>query len=157
MKLKEKLQHYRVRDQFKQADGPMTAARDISVTQTYPERPNNFGSPEIAWYRNNCQRFPSFVSTAYDFNTPATQINPVPYNSNPYFQGSHNSFLCMQTQLKQTPFSHPGETGSNNSPTTSTWHESNQPPRNEDKEGYLQGLDLLSSAVSIESRDTIKQ
>ena len=31
LKLKEKLQHYRVRDQFKQADGPMTTTRDHSL------------------------------------------------------------------------------------------------------------------------------
>ena len=52
----------------------------------------------------------------------------------------------MQTQLKQTPFGHPGETDSNNSPTTSTWHESN-PPRSR----------LVVLVLSIESSDTIKQ
>ena len=163
LKLKEKFQHYR--DQFKQADGPMAMAmaRDMSVSQMYnSERPSNFSSPEFLCYGNNYQRFPSFVPTAYD-NPPATQINPVAFNPNPYFYGSQ---ICqkplvynyMQTPLRQTPFGNSGETVTttsiNNSSTSSTWHESNQPPQKELKDSDFQGLELLSSAVGMESMNT---
>ena len=161
LKLKEKFQHYR--DQFKQADGPMAMARDMSVSQMYnSERPSNFSSPEFLCYGNNYQRFPSFVPTAYD-NPPATQINPVAFNPNPYFYGSQ---ICqkplvynyMQTPLRQTPFGNSGETVTttsiNNSSTSSTWHESNQPPQNELKDSDFQGIELLSSAVGMESMNT---
>ncbi|CAB4019413.1 Hypothetical predicted protein [Paramuricea clavata] len=162
LKLKEKFQHYR--DQFKQADGPMAMARDMSVSQMYNlERPSNFSNPEFLWYGNNYQRFPSFVPTAY--YPPATRINPVAFNPNPYFYGSQ---ICqkplvynyMQIPLRQTPFGNSGETVTttsiNNSSTSSTWHESNQPPQNELKDSDFQGLELLSSAVGMESMNTKK-
>ena len=133
LKLKEKLQHYELN------------ARDMSVSQTYAERVNSFSSPEPVWYRNSYQRSPSFSSTTYDFNAPATQVRPVAYNSNPYFQGNQNPpFVYMQRPLTQTPFGNPGERGT-------------QPPQNEHSESYFQGLNLLSSAVTIESDKTTKE
>ena len=66
----------------------------------------------------------------------------------------------MQTPLRQTPFGNSGETVTttsinNSSPrTSSTWHESNQPPQNELKDSDFQGIELLSSAVGMESMNT---
>ena len=97
LKLKEKLQHYELRDKLTQAEsadgGPMIAARDVSVSQTYPQRLNSFSSPELVQYRNNFQHSPSFPSAAYDFNLLATQVNPVAYNLNPYFKGAKTHYF----------------------------------------------------------------
>ena len=97
LKLKEKLQHYELRDKLTQAEsadgGPMIAARDVSVSQMYPQRLNSFSSPELVQYRNNFQHSPSFPSAAYDFNSLATQVNPVAYNLNPYFKGAKTHYF----------------------------------------------------------------